>query len=78
MEKLIQQCEAQDENGDVHTLLVYQNEIGIPTRGNPNAVAPGMKRIVTENGETVARIAKGRYRIVQSNIELVSDSPDAP
>lgn len=78
MEEKHQEFMAVDEAGAQHRLLVYQDYVPVATRANPSAVAPGMKRIVTENGESVNRVKKGEYQVVGSGAILRSSDPGAP
>jgi hypothetical protein len=78
MERLVQEFEAREENGTIHRLRVYQKLVDAGTQANPHAVVPGLKRIVTEKGETVNRLQKGKYQVVLTGILLYSDSPEAP
>ena len=78
METLTQQFTAVDDAGNEYRLLVYQKQIPAPTRNDPAAVIPGLKRIVTENGEHINRVNKGEYKIVVTGLVLCSSDPDAP
>ncbi len=78
MEELIQKFIAVDENGTPHDLQVYQSEISVATRAHPSAVQPGLKSIVTVDGQSVHRLSKGQYEIVGTGVNLSSSDPDAP
>jgi hypothetical protein len=47
-------------------------------REAPASKALGTPLLVTAEGESVQRIAKGQYRLVNECIELASDDPAAP
>ena len=78
MEELTQEFTATDEDGTEHRLLVYQQFIPAGSFDDPSAVIPGLRRIVTEDGESVNRVRKGEYEIVQTGVRLRSSDPDAP
>lgn len=78
METLVQQFTAVDDAGTEHRLLVYQKQVPAPTRKDSKAVIPGLKRIVTEYGDTTNRLKKGEYQIVATGVVLRSSDPDAP
>ncbi len=78
MEELHQQFTAVDHDGKKYPLRVYQERLPVGTRATPSAVAPGQKRIVTEDGESVNRVKKGKYKIVATGVILHSCDPDAP
>ena len=78
MERLMQQFEATDEQGTTRRLMVYQDFVDAATMGNPNVEVPGLKRIVTEDGQNVNRLETGKYQIVQTGEVLTSSAPDAP
>ncbi len=78
MEELAYEFTAADEDGREYQLQVYQNWISAATRADPAAVIPGMRRIVTEDGLSVNRLAKGEYQIVSTGMVLRSSKPDAP
>lgn len=78
METLIQSFEAWDGRGITHTLHVYQKQISAATRGDPTATIPGMKRIVTSDGDSVNWRGRGEYEIVQTGEILRSTESDAP
>lgn len=69
---------AVDDSGREYRLRVYQEYVSVGTRADPSAVAPGMKRIVTEDGESVKLLGKGDYQIVVTGVILRSSDPDAP
>lgn len=69
---------AVDNTGTEHRLLVYQEYVSTATRANPSAVAPGLKRIVTEDGQSVNCIKKGQYKVVATGAILRSSDPSAP
>jgi len=77
METLVQTFEASDNQGTTHTLRVYQSQVSAATRGR-NATISGMKRIVTIEGLSVNRRAKGEYEIVQTGKIVRSTASDAP
>ena len=66
------------EDGSQLVLVELQELIPVPSRGDPHAVAPGLKRLVTEDGDPANREAKGRYRLVSTGEILTSDDPAAP
>jgi hypothetical protein len=78
MEMLIQTFQALDDQGDSHTLCVYQAQVPVATRANPSATMPGMKRLVTDDGQSVKRRAKGEYEIEQTGQILRSKDSGAP
>ena len=78
MEKLVHEFTAIDDEGKEYKLLVYQEFISVATRKNPSGLVPGLKRIVTEFGDSVNRQNKGEYVITQSGTVLRSSHPDAP
>ena len=78
MEKCIQKFEAVGGNEQKYILEVYQEFVDAGTRGDPHATIPGMKRICTQDGLEICRIAKGEYGIVQTDEVLRSSAPDAP
>lgn len=78
MEEPHQKFTAFDEDGKEYRLRSYQGYASAATRANPSAVAPGLKRIVTEDGESVNRVKKGEYEIVATGVILFTSDPDAP
>ena len=78
MEELTQEFTATDEEGTEYRLLLYQDFVPAHTFDNPSAVVPGLTRILTEDGESVNRVKKGEYEIVQTGVRLRSSDPDAP
>ncbi|HUU84581.1 MAG TPA: hypothetical protein VM243_13870 [Phycisphaerae bacterium] len=78
MEEQSQEFMAVDETGTEHRLLVYRDYVSAATRANPSGMAPGLKRIVTQEGERVNRLKKGAYQIVATGAILRSCDPDAP
>ena len=78
MEERILTFEASDDNGQLHTLHVYQEIISAGTHSNPGATIRGLKRIKTVEGYSVNRLAEGKYKVVQTGVSLRSSSPDAP
>ena len=73
-----QEFTAVDESGREYRLRVYQESVSASTRANPLAVAPGVKRIVTEHGESVNRLKTGEYQIVATGVILRSSDRDVP
>jgi hypothetical protein len=69
---------ASDQTGQVYRLEVHQEYSSAATRADPSAVVPGQKRILTEYGESVTRIEKGKYEIVQTGVIVRSSDPAAP
>lgn len=78
MEKLTLTFTAQSEDGREFTIHQFINFIEAGTMDDPNAVVEGLKRLVTSEGDSVNRIEKGKYEIVQGGIVLTSDDPEAP
>ena len=78
MEKLTQKFSARAADGTEYTLCVYQEFIDAGNRGDPNAQAPGQRRLVTDSGLSVNRVAKGKYVVVETGEELNSTDPNAP
>jgi hypothetical protein len=78
MEELVQNFALTKDDGTPVTLHVYQDQVPVPTRPDPTATVPGIKRIVTAEGLTVNRRDKGEYEIVQTGEILRSSHPDAP
>jgi hypothetical protein len=61
---------AVDRMGHRHRIEVFTEVLAGQTEGP--------QTLVTEDGESVARISKGLYRIVQGGIELISNDMAAP
>ena len=78
MEELIQEFTATDEDGNEYPLLVYQEFVPVRSRKSPSASIPGLKRITTEEGESVNCLEKGKYEIVVTGVLLESSDPAAP
>ena len=76
--ELLQDFTALDDDGNEYRLKVYQENVPAGTRDNPSAVIPGLKRIVTDDGESVNRVRKGVYKIVASGTVVRSSDPGAP
>jgi hypothetical protein len=69
---------AQDREGKTHRLKVFVEILDVGTLGNPNAEIEGRMSIKTRDGDSVNRLDKGKYEIVQSGAILTSDAPEAP
>jgi hypothetical protein len=78
MEEASYQFTAVDDAGIPYRLVVYEERVSVATRADPSAVAPGLKRIVTEDGQSVNGLKKGEYQIVTTGVILRSSDPDAP
>lgn len=80
MAECIQTFMATDEEGQDYRIHVLQEYVNAGTRGDPSQRAPGLKRLVTDDGFTVNRRDKGRYTVLafDGQIEVCSDDPDAP
>lgn len=61
---------AVDGFGRNHTIEIFTEILAEMTEG--------AQTFVTAEGESVERIAKGKYRIVQGGTELTSKDPAAP
>ncbi len=61
---------AVDQMGHRHRVEVFTEVLA--------GQAEGSQTLVTEDGETIHRISKGLYRIVQGGIELISNDLAAP
>jgi hypothetical protein len=73
-----QTFEATNERGDPTTLHVFVQILNTATFGDPYGDSEGLKRIVTDDGQAVNWLGKGRYRVVVTGETLTSDDPDAP
>ncbi len=78
MEEPHQEFTAFDKDHKEYRLQVYQKDVPVGTRADPSAVAPELKQIVTEDGESVNRVKKGEYEIVATGVILRTSDPDAP
>lgn len=67
---------ARSADGDEYTINVFQDFIVAATRGGSQDV-PGIKSLRTDNGQHVNWIEKGKYELVDSGLELLSDDPNA-
>jgi len=69
---------AVDGRGNRHWLLVFTEYVRIPAGGKLRAGnTEGVTSITTTEGKHVERRAAGRYRVVETGLELTSDDPDA-
>lgn len=78
MKKKIQSFEAHDTDGTIYHLEVWQDFHEVNTSTTRGKLLPGLKEIITSDGDSVNRLAKGEYQIVQTGACLRSDDPDAP
>ena len=78
MKKLKENFIAKDDDGQDHVIEIYVNLINVGKLDDPNASIDGLKTLQTKDGLLVNRIGKGEYLIVQTDLRLHSDSPDAP
>lgn len=69
---------AKGDDGHDYVIEIYVNLINVGKLDDPNATIDGLKSLQTEDGLLVNRIGKGEYLIVQTDLRLYSDSPDAP
>ena len=69
---------AKSEDGREFTIYQFTDLVDTGTRGDPNAAVEGLKDLVTSEGDSVNRIEKGKYEIVQQGLRLTSDDADAP
>ena len=69
-EKLVEQFDARNANGQVYRLYVYQDIIDAGTFDDPHATLPGMKRIVTGQGQHVNFIDDNTFKIVATDETL--------
>lgn len=67
-----------DEKGCEYTLYIYTEFINDLSFENMEARIEKSKEIRTSDGFYVNRLHKGEYKIVDLDIVLRSDSPDAP
>ena len=65
---------------DDQPVVIHQftKMVNVDGMGDPNAVIPGMKRLCTEDGDSVNSIEKRKYEIVQTGVVVTSDDPSAP
>lgn len=64
---------AHDQAGEAHTIEIFSKFI---TRGSHTY--RGVRTFVTESGDPVNYIRKGKYEIVHTDTLLFSDDPKAP
>ncbi len=69
---------AEGGDGRQHLVNVYADVVDVGTRADPAATGPGEKRFRTSGGQTVTRLEKGLYQVVETGVLLRSNSPDAP
>ncbi len=69
---------AHNSRGEEVLLEEFQEEISVESRKNPGATGPGIREVRTRAGDSVNRLAKGKYEVVQTGEVLESDDPDAP
>jgi len=65
-------------SGKTYTIGVFVDVIDCGNSQDPNAVIDGMRSLKTANGWHVNWIDKGKYQIVQTGEELISNDPAAP
>jgi hypothetical protein len=69
---------ATDERGGRHWLLVFTEYVRIPATGKGGAKEKeAATRIRTTEGKHVERRGEGKYKVIETGIELTSDDPDA-
>jgi hypothetical protein len=66
------------DDGRRYIIYIYTHFSNAGTFADPNAVHEGMKEFRTSNGMAVNRTEKGKYKIVQTGVILISDDVDAP
>ena len=66
------------DDGRRYIINIYTHFIKAGTFDDPNAVLEGMKEFRTSNGMAVNQIEKGKYKIVQTGVNVTSDDVDAP
>jgi hypothetical protein len=69
-ETLVEQFDTRKANGQVVRLYVYQDMIDAGTFDNPHATLPGMKRIVTSQGQHVNFIDENTFKIAVTDETL--------
>jgi hypothetical protein len=62
---------AKDARGQVHVIDIFQEYID-----TGQGLIEGVASLRTVNGHHVNRLDKGKYKIVETNVELTSDHPD--
>ena len=78
MKKLKGNFIAKGDDGQDYVIEIYVDLINVGTLDDPNATIEGLMSLETEDGLLVKRNGKGEYLIVQTDLRLHSDSPDAP
>jgi hypothetical protein len=69
---------ATDAKGNRHWLLVYSENTRVSaTAATPAREIEGHKSIRTAEGLHVDRIERGKYKVVETDLKLTSDDPDA-
>lgn len=69
---------AHDEVGNEYGINKYVEIIDVGSHDNPHATIEGRKQLLTDAGDIVSRLEKGKYKIVQTDIVVRSDDPNAP
>ena len=69
-ERLIEQFNTRNDNGDLVRLSVYQQVIDAGHYKDPHATIPGVKRIVTEDGEHVNFVDDETFTVVSTGETL--------
>jgi hypothetical protein len=69
---------AQDSEGALVTLSIFQEFLDAGSMDNPERERPGAKQIMTADGRRVDKIGTRKYRITGSAKILTSDDPAAP
>jgi hypothetical protein len=67
---LLEEFEANDANGTVYHLQIWQLWVRAGTLANPQRRIPGRKRVILSNGEPVNPLDDGRFLVVNSGIVL--------
>jgi len=70
MKELVHTFDANDEKGNVYHLKVYKFVTG--------GTVSDLTEVITTDGELVAGVSKGVYRLILRDIIIRSDDPKAP
>jgi hypothetical protein len=64
LERLIEEFDVRTDAGQILRLYVYQDIIDAGSHDDPHATLPGLKRIVTGNGDPVNLIDEETFDLV--------------
>lgn len=67
-----------DKSGEEYTIDIFTEINGVGSFDDPEATSEGLKHLKTRAGYSVNHLEKGKYKIVQTGVVVLSTDPLAP